>query len=99
MLAAWNGHTDIALTLLGSGAEVNAKDMEDTTALIMAAYKGHAETVRVLLEGGANVNGQNNDGGTALMIAAYEGESDTVKTLLSAVQFSSLRFLCRPDLL
>lgn len=56
---------------LANGADVNAKDKNDKTALMIAAYniEGKAEVVRVLLEHGADVNAKDSGGKTALIWA------------------------------
>ena len=83
ILAAEFGHTEVVSTLLDRGAEVEAKDSIDRTALMIAAYKGLTDTVSILLEHGANVNAARSDGFTALMFAAFKGHAGTVSTLLA----------------
>jgi tetratricopeptide (TPR) repeat protein len=72
-------------SLLASGADVNAKDINGVTALWQAAANGHLDIVKVLLESGANVNIQHKSlGVTALWMAAREGHTEIVKLLLAA---------------
>ncbi len=52
---------------LKEGIDVNLKDCNGLTALMIAADKGSGEIVKTLLNSGANVNLQDNDGWTALM--------------------------------
>lgn len=54
-------------------AEVETKNIEGETALILAAWYGSPEIVTLLLENGANVNSQDNAGYTAIAKAASLG--------------------------
>ena len=45
--------------LVENGADVNARDEDDQTALHEAAHKGHIDVVRFLVENGADVNARN----------------------------------------
>ena len=51
--------------LLQAGADVNAKDRDGNTALILAAAE-NPTVVSVLLKAGADVNAKDRDGNTAL---------------------------------
>jgi ankyrin repeat protein len=53
MLAAMRGHRDIALALLGSGADPNVRDKEGSNALLMAVRYGHDSIVSLLRSCGA----------------------------------------------
>lgn len=55
-LAALNGHKDIAELLITNGAEVDAVDEGDITALIVAAHRQQTELVELLLKNGADPN-------------------------------------------
>ena len=61
MFAAFNGHTGTVKLILEHGADVNAKDSDEQTALMFAAEKGYTEIVKLLLEYGADANIQNTD--------------------------------------
>jgi len=75
--------------LLRLGVDVNAKDNEGWTALLMAADQDRTSVAQALLEGGADVNarcacpGYLSGGWTALMIAARDGHVGMVKMLVA----------------
>jgi ankyrin repeat protein len=75
------GHTEIVQLLLEKGADVNAKDDDGRTALMLAAEKGHTEIVQLLLERGANVNTKI-DEKRILLWAAENGHTEIVQLLL-----------------
>src|SRR5216683_1405726 len=81
--AAYQGDVKAAIAQLDKGADVNARDCDGDTALMLAAERGHIELVKVLLKNGADVNAANLNGETALMRAAYRGHVDVVKELLA----------------
>jgi ankyrin repeat protein len=81
MHAAALGSPDAVKLLLQSGADPNAKNDLEATALILGA--GNAEKARLLVEKGADVNAHSKLGRTPLMIAAScDGCAGTVKLLL-----------------
>src|SRR6266404_2079746 len=68
--------------LLKAGADVNAKNGLDSTALIWGA--SDPAKVRLLVDAGADVNARSKIGRTPLLIAAGSpGSVDTVRLLLS----------------
>ena len=91
MKAAWRGREKTAKQLLEHGADVNAKNNDGRTALMVAASSALMsasserceKTVKLLLEHGADVNAKNNDGRTALMEAVgWRIENNNAKLLL-----------------
>ena len=81
MHAAALGSPEAVKLLIGSGADVNARNDVDATALILGA--GNPKKARMLVEKGADVNARSKLGRTPLMIAAgCDGCSATVKLLL-----------------
>ena len=52
--AAHNGHLHTVRFLIEHGADVNAIDMGDNTAIHWAAMRGHVEIVKYLLQQGAD---------------------------------------------
>jgi hypothetical protein len=82
--AAGRGDVSIVRQLLNKGADINAKDDNGWTALMMASsYKGNYEIVRMLLAKGADVNAGNNERGTALYNACVFGHSEIVNELIA----------------
>jgi uncharacterized protein len=75
--------------LLRLGVDVNAKDKEGWTALLLASDKEKPSLVQTLLDGGADVDakcdchGYLYGGWTALMIASKDGRVEIVKMLLA----------------
>ena len=57
--------------LLNEGADVNARNQDGWTSLMMAALGGHLEVAKLLIDKGADVNAKNNAQGTALMVASW----------------------------
>ena len=70
--------------LLSAGADVNAAQVDGTTALQWAAYNGDADIVAALIEAGADVNAANAYGASALTEACTRGAAAIVKLLLEA---------------
>jgi uncharacterized protein len=68
--AARKGDTASVERLLKKGANIEAKDQGDWTALAVAANYGHADTVKLLLENGADPVAGQLDGDKALFDAA-----------------------------
>jgi ankyrin repeat protein len=86
--ASWGRAANLKL-LLDNGADIETRDDDGNTALIIAS-SGLAvstiDTVRLLLDRGANVEAKNSDGDTALILAASKDgvdNVDIVKLLLS----------------
>jgi ankyrin repeat protein len=81
MYAAAYGSLDAMKLLLDAGAEVNAKNAFDVTALLWCA--SDLAKVRLLVDKGANVNARSKQGRTPLLIAAaHDANSETVKLLI-----------------
>jgi ankyrin repeat protein len=78
--------------LIENGANVNVRDMDGNTPLILS-YDRHTEIVRLLLERGADVNACNNEGKTALILACEKGHDDTVYILNEAIRYNAARLI------
>lgn len=73
----------IALALIAHGAEVNAKDVNDTTPLTHAAGGCPVTVVRALLAAGASTKAKSKGGATPMMMAVMGGHDDNVIALLA----------------
>lgn len=67
---------------LASGANVNARDAEGMSPILMAAIADKPDCIRDLVKRGADVNSADLKGNTALHIAAGKTYPDTLKALL-----------------
>jgi len=63
-----SGDKEIVELLLAHGAEVDARDDDGFTALLVAAEMGRVDTVQTLLDHKADVNAKTNDGRAALYL-------------------------------
>jgi ankyrin repeat protein len=70
--------------LLQTDADVNAVDIDGSTALHWAAYHDSLETVQLLLRDGANPGTANRYGSTPLWLATVNGNAEIVGRLLQA---------------
>ncbi|HLK20465.1 MAG TPA: ankyrin repeat domain-containing protein, partial [Bryobacteraceae bacterium] len=81
MFAAAFGSIDAMKLLLDAGAQVNARNTFDVTALLWCA--GDPAKARLLVEKGADVNARSKQSRTPLIVAAaHDGNSQTVKLLI-----------------
>ena len=55
MLAAENGYTEIAASLITAGAPLDSQDALEHTALSLAAEEGYEEIVALLIADGASL--------------------------------------------
>ena len=70
-------------TALKKGQDVNAKNPQGYTALLVAAERGLTSIVKALLQKGADVHEKEpRQGRTALVLATANGHADTVQALL-----------------
>jgi uncharacterized protein len=89
MWAARTGQRSLAEALLQAGADVDARDARDYTALFHACHdpdadRGHPEMVALLLRAGADKEACIGFGVRPLMYAAGNGEAAVVQVLLQA---------------
>lgn len=79
--AAANNREPAVKALLDGGCDVNAKDKDGYTPLMMAAAKGHDDVVRLLLLRKANVDLVTWNEKTAAMIATENRHKDTARLI------------------
>jgi ankyrin repeat protein len=85
MVAAANGRQELVQKLLMyHDADVDAKDMGNSTALMHAALHGHARTVKLLIEWGANIAAEDSIGRRALNYAQNSQNEATIDLLKDA---------------
>ncbi|KAL8792524.1 MAG: hypothetical protein Q9195_004894 [Heterodermia aff. obscurata] len=96
--AAYGGYLDRVRGLLDDGADIEARDKEGATALIIAAEHGHSQIVQLLLDHDANVNITTKWGETALCFAAKKDKNvDMVQMLLdNNADVDAMGTKCRP---
>jgi uncharacterized protein len=91
LIAVQSGKTESVKQLLRKGANVNVKDHNSDTALLVVASRRHgigfedpvaSEIARLLLDKGANVEARDQNGSTPLIIAAESDLPDLVRLLL-----------------
>ncbi len=82
--AAEQGQGKLVRSLLADGADVNAPQVDGTTALHWAAYHDDLGTARLLIEAGADANAANRYGVPALSLVATNGNAAFVQLLLDA---------------
>lgn len=82
--AARNGNLITMSSLITAGANVNGKNRNGTTALMIAAMYGNHRAIDLLVSSGADVNASNVDGTTALMFAVRGRSVPSIRSLLEA---------------
>ena len=80
-LAITAGNTDVLPILLNHGMDINAKDLNGKTPLMLAVEEGYFENVDWLLKAGASLEVIDNAGNTALDIAEDSWRSE-IATLI-----------------
>ena len=84
LAAAKRGDTAAVRALLRDRPDVNAPDVDGTTALHWAAERDNADTVDLLVRAGADVTIANRYGVTPLLVACTNGSAAIVEQLLQA---------------
>jgi ankyrin repeat protein len=82
--AAMKGNQALVRTLLQQKADVNATQIDGTTALHWAVYRNDLEMAQLLIKAGARVEVKNREGITPLYMASLYGNSDLIRLLLTA---------------
>jgi hypothetical protein len=95
LAAAKKSNTDRVEALLKAGADLEAKDKDGRTALMLAAQYGRADTVRLLLAKGANADARDRRGWNAYMLALL---SPSGGIIIHTVHDNVLKLLPPPHL-
>ncbi len=90
-IAADRGNVQRIHSLLRHGADLEARDLDGYTPLMIAISVEEPEAVNRLLEAGADITTQNNGGDTPLHIAARNSNPDLTARLLEADANPKLR--------
>ncbi len=76
------GHLKTAEYLIQNGADINGKNDDGNTALILATALNKTNLAELLLNKGADVNARNQQGSSALIVASSKGYSELICPLL-----------------
>ena len=80
--AAGNGNEETVLSLLNRNeVNVNDKDIDGFTALILAAMNNHERMFSLLIDRGADINSKDNIGWTALGYAEMENNPNIISII------------------
>ena len=84
LLAVQRGDLGAVNAALAQGADVNAANYDNMTALMFAARQGNEDCVRALINRGANLEAKRIDGETAVTLAERAGHYGVVRILWKA---------------
>ena len=80
--ACTKGNIEDVQSLLGQGADINRRNADHDTALLVAMRNGKLEVAKALIESSADVNSRTKTGWTPLMVASRNGYRDIAELLL-----------------
>ena len=78
LVAVASGNIQEVKRLINSRVDINTRDKDGQTPLILATYKGYKEIVIILIKNGANVNIKDKNGWTALTYALAKKHNEIV---------------------
>ncbi|MCZ7391921.1 MAG: ankyrin repeat domain-containing protein [Candidatus Methanoperedens sp.] len=81
--AAQSGNLNKVQKLIEKGANIEARDRNEQTPLMLSLYKTNVEVAKYLIQQGAKINVRNDTGITPLMFAAVGLLPEIVQILLS----------------
>ena len=76
------GNREHAELFIKAGMDINSRDKDGSTALMVASERGDVQMAPLLIQNGADVNAKNIDGYTALMYVAYKGNLEIAELLI-----------------
>jgi ankyrin repeat protein len=82
--AAMKGNKEAVRSLLQRKANVNAPQIDGTTALDWAVRADDLEMAELLIRAGANVSAANREGATPLLLATVNGNAGMIEKLIKA---------------
>jgi uncharacterized protein len=82
--AAGRGETETVKNLIDKGVDMNVKDANGQTPLMIATYKNDVETAKVLIAAGADVNIRDDMKNTPFLYAGAEGYLEILKLTIAA---------------
>ena len=75
-------HPEIVQVLIDAGADIEAKNENGRSPLLLACEVSKLDAVKMLVEAGARVCATDSEGATCLILAAYFGHTETVRYLV-----------------
>ena len=82
--ATQRGDREAVLKLLQQGADINVRDAQGRTPVMIATYQHNTDIVRTLLQAGAGVNIRDNNKENPLLHAAAQGWLDILRLAIEA---------------
>ncbi len=82
--AARDNNLDALSAALSEDPDLEARDRQNKTPLMIGAEKGHVDIVETLIDAGADLEATDRVGKTPIMWAAHNGQAATVETLARA---------------
>lgn len=107
-IANYNGGTclinsvqsvELCAYLISKGADVNAKDIQNKTALHYAIQEHRLETTKLLLDNGADPFVRSKNGDDALQMACLKGANQIFNHLKSRISYSAERLASANELI
>ena len=90
LAAAESGCVEAVIKLVGSGANLEGRDEDFNTALLLATKNGYTQTVRYLVEVGARIDVCNKEGQGPFLLAMANGHLTTAAELVKLAKLLKL---------